>query len=163
MAHNLPERIPHNDSDQSRSLTHLLPGMLPMATRVLIVEPDEDVLFAITEYFRRTTDFDCESTTSGQQCIDKLEAFGPDVLIMEPSLPCESSGRVLDAIASASDRVYLPVLVLTRLNRDPNQELHTSISEYLVKPQSLAKVVEAIRRLTSSIRKQRTSARDINF
>ena len=121
-----------------------------MATRVLILEPDEGVLFAITAYLQRTTDFECESATSGEQCIDKLERFRPDVLIMEPSLPCESSGRVLDAIADASDRVYLPVLVLTRLNRDPRQELHTSISEYLVKPQSLAKVVDAIRRLTSS-------------
>jgi DNA-binding response OmpR family regulator len=121
-----------------------------MATRVLILEPDEDVLLAITAYLQRTTDFDCESVTSGQQCIEMLEQFRPDVLIMEPSLPCESSGKILDVIASAADRTYLPVLVLTRLSRDPTQELHSSISEYLVKPQSLAKVVDAIRRLTSS-------------
>ena len=124
--------------------------MLPMATRVLILEPDEDVLFVITEYLRRTTDFDCESATSGQQCIDMLDRFRPDVLVMEPSLPCDSSGQILDAIASAPGRPYLPVLVLTRLNRDPTRELHSSISEYLVKPQSLDKIVDAIRRLTSA-------------
>ncbi|HIE96709.1 MAG TPA: hypothetical protein EYG03_02390 [Planctomycetes bacterium] len=89
--------------------------------------------------------------TNGKQCIDRLESFRPDILVMEPSLPCGSAGRILDAAGDASDRACLPVLVLARLSRDPNQKSHKAVAEYLIKPQSLADVVDTIRHLTSRL------------
>ncbi|MCP4784813.1 MAG: response regulator transcription factor [Fuerstiella sp.] len=120
-----------------------------MAIRVLILEPDEDVLSEIEAYFRRMTDFDCVGVTSGRRCIDSLESFRPDILVMEPSLPCESAGRILDAVGDAPGRACLPVLVLTRRSCDPNQKSHKAVAEYLIKPQSLADVVDTIRQLAS--------------
>ena len=52
-----------------------------MATRVLILEPDEDLLAEIVAYIRRTTDFDCEGTSTGDHCIEQLSRFQPKVEI----------------------------------------------------------------------------------
>ena len=121
-----------------------------MATRVLILEPDEDLLAEIVAYIRRTTDFDCEGTSTGEQCIKEVSRFQPHILVLEPSLPDESSDPVLDAVANSLDRAVLPVLVLTRMSHAPDETNHESIAEYLIKPQALADVVGTIRRLASS-------------
>lgn len=118
-----------------------------MTMRVLILEPDEELLSEMLAYIRRTTDFDCEAASTGEQCIDRLDEFRPDVLVLEPSLPDESSDRVLDAVARSSHCAVLPVLVLTRMSHDALTKDHELISEYLIKPQALNDIVETIRRL----------------
>ena len=117
-----------------------------MGIRVLILEPDEQLLESFQTYFAQMTDFEVQVTTRGDDCVEKLRRFRPDVFVMEPALKSGTAQMILDGIDDAPDVPYVPVLVLTRFSRIEAAN-HPSVVEYLVKPQSLADITESIRRL----------------
>jgi DNA-binding NarL/FixJ family response regulator len=118
---------------------------LEMTIRVLVLEPDEPLLESFRTYFERVPDFRVHYTSSGEECISLLHSFCPHVLLMEPALPGGVADRILDAIGDDGRRMFVPVLVLTRFSsREP---VHPMVKEFLVKPQSLGRITDAIRRL----------------
>ena len=119
-----------------------------MAIRVLILEPDEELLDSFKSYFCRATDFDVRFTARGEDCISQLQRFSPHVLLMEPVLPPGMAQKVLDAIGERGDRPFVPVLVLTRYSCSTAAD-HPSVKQCLVKPQSLNMISDAIRRLAA--------------
>ena len=116
--------------------------------RVLILEPDEELLDSFKSFFRRVTDFDVRFTACGEKCIEQLRSFSPHVLLMEPALPLGMAQKVLDGISESDGRPFVPVLVLTRFSCDTTAD-HPSVKACLVKPQSLSMILDAIRRLAA--------------
>jgi hypothetical protein len=109
--------------------------------RLLIVEPDEEVLESHLAFFQRTTDFELESAGDSKDCIEKLIVFVPHVLLLEPALP---SGLII------LDQAEMPVVVLSRLSNDLQLRSHPSVSEYYVKPKPLAEIGQRILELATS-------------
>lgn len=117
-----------------------------MLIRVVILEPDQELLESFRAYFSRFTEFDVRYSVNGDECISLIDSFRPHVLLLEPALPSGVAEAILEKVGSSTDGPVLPVLVLT--NRpswvDSN---HPSIQELHVKPKSLRVIADRIRML----------------
>jgi hypothetical protein len=126
---------------QGKHLTLREAGSLDI--RLLIVEPDEEVLDSHLAFFRRATKFSLESAKEFNDWKHKYVLFVPHVMLLEPAFP--EGPEILD-------QVEVPVVVLSRLSNDQKLRTHPSVSEYYVKPQSLAEIGKSIERLATSSR-----------
>lgn len=113
-----------------------------MCIRLLFVEPDEDVGLGYMCYFSRTTEFELQLCGDSNECFTLLKSFSPQVMVLEPELPCRSATQILD-------RVDVPVVVLTRMLDLSKWQDHPAIDECHQKPKRLAELVESVRRLAS--------------
>lgn len=109
-----------------------------MIIRLLIIEPDEEVMESHLSYFHRTTDFVIESAVDADVFFERVHVFLPQVLMLEPAMP--------DAIAIL-DHVEVPVIVLSRFKGDDALRSHPAITEYFVKPKSLVEIRDTIEEL----------------
>lgn len=119
-----------------------------MIARVLVLEPDTELLESFRTYFERATDFDVRLTACGEVCISELRDFSPHVLVMEPALPPGMAQQVLDAVGASRERPVVSVLVLTRYTRDVAMD-HPCVTSCLIKPQSLRCISNSIRQLAT--------------
>ena len=116
-------------------------GINQLEIKLLIVEPDDEVLDSHLAFFNRATDFEIESAMDADECIEKFIVFVPHVLLLEPAFP---SGLTI------LDQAVVPVIVLSRLSNDLKLRTHPSVFEYYVKPKPLAKIGQRIRELAIS-------------
>ena len=117
-----------------------------MAVRLLILEPDEELLESFRAYFERATDFELRLTGNAEDCIEQLRSFVPQVLLMEPVLAPGVAQQILDAVSDSCDGPFVPVLVLTKHSRHAAVD-HPSVKEFFVKLQSLSIISNTVRRL----------------
>ena len=117
-----------------------------MPIRVLILEPDQELLESFKAYLSRFAEFDVRYSVDGAECISLIHSFRPDILLLEPALPSGVAEAILENVGGLTDEPVVPVLVLT--NRpswvDSN---HPSIQELHVKPKSLRVIADRIRML----------------
>ena len=109
-----------------------------MIIRLLIIEPDEEVMESHLSYFHRTTNFVIESAVDADVYFERFQVFLPQVLILEPAMP--------DAIAIL-DHVEVPVIVLSRFCGDEALRSHPAVARYFVKPKSLVEIRDVIEEL----------------
>ena len=119
-----------------------------MTVRLLILEPDKELLESFRVYFERATDFEIRLSGNAEDCIEQLRSFSPQVLLMEPVLAPGVAQQMLDAVSNSYDQPFVPVLVLTRHSSHAAAD-HPSVKEFFVKPQSLSMISDTIRRLAA--------------
>lgn len=115
-----------------------------MTIRLLILEPDRDLLELFETFFSRLDDFEVRYSSTGEECEALIKAFRPDVLLLEPAMPRGVAESILEMVGGSTDSSVVPVLVLT--NR-PNWIDHPSINELVIKPESLRNIAKRIRRI----------------
>ncbi|MCP4192529.1 MAG: response regulator transcription factor [Planctomycetaceae bacterium] len=119
-----------------------------MPLRLLLLEPEQELLESFESCFNGLTDIDVRYASDVEGCIELLESFHPDVLVLEPALPRGAGEAILQAIGQTTEGPVAAVLVLTN-RRNWIDENHPSIHEYYVKPQSLRMIADRVRKLAA--------------
>jgi DNA-binding response OmpR family regulator len=80
--------------------------------RVLIAVPDAALLDA---YRRQLTadGFEVETARDGLECVHRLQAFAPEVLVLSTALPWGGGDGVLAVMHEDARLSYIPVIVLS--------------------------------------------------
>lgn len=112
-----------------------------MRTRVLLVDPEEMLLDTYRDYLA-AHGFDVEVASAGPDALSKLRAWKPDVLVLEPDMPGDWGGKILDEVSDHPERQGPPVLILSRRDR---KVVTYPVREYHVKPLSMAELANSIR------------------
>jgi len=123
-----------------------------MPVRVLVLEPDVDLMESFQDHFAKSTEFHTRLTANGDECIELLASFRPDVFVLEPVLPHGVADRILEAVQNVPGRPYVPILVLTRFSTHTTAD-HPAVKSFLVKPQSLKNIGDAIQGLAADSRR----------
>ena len=116
-----------------------------MVIRVLIADPEQALLDAYHDYLSRQG-FEIETVTGGQECVERLCDWRPDVLVLEPDLPNGWGNKILDLLRQNSES-NVPVLILSR--RD-SVSVDPPVYECHVKPFAMAELTRSIRKVTGS-------------
>lgn len=127
--------------------------------RVLIADPDEGLL---AEYRKRLShEFALLTAADGMECAARLCEQPPDVLVLEPQLPCGGGRGVLALIHSLPRLAAVPVMILTSCREVGVLKSVAPfwICDYIVKPIAPAQLATRIRRLLE-LRQLRVSALD---
>ncbi len=115
-----------------------------MNIRVLLVDPESDLLDNYYDFLIREG-FDVQTAANGQDCLQKLREWVPNVLVLEPDMPNGSGGKILDEVSKYATEV----IILSRLDRDSVSHSHP-VRAYHVKPFSLSELANSIRATAST-------------
>jgi DNA-binding response OmpR family regulator len=120
-----------------------------MATRVLIVEDEPNIVESLSFVLRRGG-YEVTAVLDGAAALSHLRSTPADLLILDLMLPGLNGFEVLKAIKS--DRVFeaLPVLILTAKGQSQDRRLAEDIGvdAFMTKPFSNREIMETVRRLT---------------
>ncbi len=124
--------------------------MAPTSPRVLIAEDDLALadIYKDRLVFSGITVLHCED---GQQAVDKIKEFGPDLILLDLMMPNLSGFGVIEQVRAMTDIKQPKILVLTALNEqdDKDRALKLGADEFLMKSgvaldQVLATVLHAL-------------------
>ncbi len=119
-----------------------------MHNRVLIADKDESLLETYREFLLRDG-FDVVTAADGLDCVAKLRAFTPDVLVLEPQLPWGTGEGVVAMMYEEADVPLIPIMVLSG-SEEPEGHYGVGVfpvSAYHVKPLSPHLLAQSLRRL----------------
>jgi response regulator RpfG family c-di-GMP phosphodiesterase len=115
--------------------------------RVLIADSDESQLAAYCEVLRE--DFEMVTAARGVECVSRMRAFMPHILVLEPHLPWGGGDGLLAVIHDDPVLVAIPVMILGS-RRDPRVLKNIAefrISDYRAKPKSPTQLAARIHRV----------------
>lgn len=114
-----------------------------MRKKVLIVDDDKKLQEALKEYLEED-EFNVVSIYDGPDCLEKMGAESPDIVILDIMLP---GGSGLDIMRRIKKKYHLPVLLLTAKGEDTDRivGLELGADDYLPKPFNPRELVARMR------------------
>ncbi len=129
--------------------------------KVLVVDDDPDILDVVTMILE-SQDYEVVVAHDGMECLDKLGAEKPDLMILDLLMPRMDGFAVYKELQDPKWSEYqdMPILILTSVREEASRrryELETGqqlgVDDYLEKPLSPEVLLGSVRKLIE--RKQR--------
>jgi CheY-like chemotaxis protein len=132
-----------------------------MADLVLLQIDDDDAAFFLLEIALREIDAKVKlhRVADGEQALAFLtrsapyqNAPRPELILLDLNLPKKSGTEVLSALKSNPSLQSIPVIMLSSSSRpvDKDTSLSLGAEEYITKPPTFARFVEAVRKIYSA-------------
>ena len=111
-------------------------------SRILLVEDDADIRQVLCLYLKYSG-FDVREAADGQQAIDLIPAYSPDLIVLDIMMQPVDGWEVLHWLRAQRMKPPLPVLLLTALYQpaEQMQGFEEGAIEYLTKPTQPALIV----------------------
>ena len=122
-----------------------------MDKKILFIE-DEKSLQEILGQALKQNGFEVKGALNGQDGLDLVEKFGPDLILLDLILPKINGFEVLEKIKSSEKTKNIPVIILTNLENsaDIQRVLELGAFDYLVKSNySLNKIINKVKGVLS--------------
>ena len=101
-------------------------------SRVLVIDDDPDVRDLMERYLSREG-FEVMSASSGQEGIESIKEFDPDVITLDVLMPVMDGWSVLSELKKDPDTSKIPVIMLSMLD-ELDMSFALGASDYLLKP-----------------------------
>lgn len=127
---------------ESQTLTRADGGKI----RALVVD-DEESITQLVAMALRYEGWEVETASKGEEAIEKIRSFGPDVAVLDIMLPDFDGMQLLARLRANGD--MFPVLFLTALDsvEDRVNGLTAGGDDYVIKPFSLEELIARLRGL----------------
>ena len=122
-----------------------MPDDAPAATTTVLVVEDDPRIASFMNKGLRASGFDCEWVTTGTEALERIEAGGVAVQVLDLGLP-DIDGLVL--LRMLIDRgASVPTVIVTARSdpKDRRAALALGVSTYLTKPFAFADLLAAVR------------------
>jgi two-component system, OmpR family, alkaline phosphatase synthesis response regulator PhoP len=122
--------------------------MNPPVKKVLIVEDDPNFALAL-EFLFAQNGFQVEVARTGEEALDRMDLFRPDVLLSEARLPFRSGFEICQIVHGRSQWQPVRIVLMTSSNRDPETAKARALGAdaCLTKPFSTADLLAAANKL----------------
>ena len=116
-----------------------------MTKKVLIVD-DESNIVAALEYLLQRSGYEVRSAPNGEEALQQVESFGPDLVLLDVMMPQRSGYDVCQRIRERPEWNRIRILMLSARGRDAevNKGLSLGADLYITKPFSNAELVARI-------------------
>ncbi|WP_456473869.1 response regulator [Candidatus Pyrohabitans sp.] len=120
--------------------------------RILVVDDDEEIAYLVSIILGREG-HGVEVALNGDECIEKLNSFSPDLILMDYFMPGNDGVRVSRLIKMDERFRNIPIILFTIMS--PAEGLYEAVEEagavdYIQKPFNIQKMVEKINRALSA-------------
>ena len=102
--------------------------------KILLVEDDGFMMKILADKIGRSG-FDIQIAENGEECLEKLETYAPDLILLDIIMPRLDSYEVLKRLSESSTWRTIPVIVLSNLGQKEEIEhaLKLGAKSFLVK------------------------------
>lgn len=123
--------------------------------KVLAVDDEEDILH-IVKYNLTKELFDVYTAKNGTECLAKIAAYSPDIILLDVIMPGLDGIEVCKKIKNDERYKHIPIIMLTAKSTEKNivDGLNIGADDYLTKPFSMKVLIARIKAL---IRRKRGS------
>lgn len=116
---------------------------------VLVVDDDPDIASAVSTAFT-SSGAKVQTARDGNTAVDLVKKSDPDLLVLDMMLPKRSGFLIMESIKPTRDQTARPRVIMITANEGKRHELyarHLGVDEYLTKPFSMERLLEAASRL----------------
>jgi DNA-binding response OmpR family regulator len=119
-----------------------------MAKRVLIVDDEANIVAAL-DYLLRRSGYEVSVAATGDEALRQVEAFGPDLVLLDVMMPQKSGYEVCRRIRERPEWAAMKIVMLSAKGREAEVSKGMSLGAdlYVTKPFSNAELVARIREL----------------
>jgi DNA-binding response OmpR family regulator len=122
-----------------------------MGKRVLLVDDDNDILTSMQAAFEPGAAIDM--AVNGNKAVELAEKNQPDLIVLDMMLPGRSGFMVLEKIKARKPRNSKPFVIMITGNQGSRHKMYAEtlgVSEYLIKPVKLDKLIGSAERLLTA-------------
>ncbi|MFN7730250.1 MAG: response regulator transcription factor [Bdellovibrio sp.] len=116
--------------------------------RILVIEDETEIReFLVAQFIENG--MQAEGLSSGEGFLQRLDAFGPNVIVMDQMMPGKSGPELIRELRASLKFSELPVIVLTGLDGEAEKvtALEIGADDYVTKPFSVKEVVARVQAL----------------
>jgi DNA-binding response OmpR family regulator len=127
-----------------------------MAKKVLIVDDEANIVAAL-EYLLQRNGYEVRSASHGEDALEQVQAFAPDLVLLDIMMPQQSGYDVCQRIRERPDWSGIRILMLSAKGREAEVSKGLSLGAdlYITKPFSNAELVARIGELLGDSRAPR--------
>lgn len=116
-----------------------------MAKKVLIVDDEPNIVLSL-EFLMKKAGFDVAVAGDGEEALQQVEKFQPDLVLLDVMMPKKSGYEVCEALRADPARAGMKILMLTAKGRDTEvaKGLALGADAYVTKPFSTKDLVARI-------------------
>jgi len=114
-------------------------GRMSSAARVLVLDDDETIRVAVATALR-ADGFVAEAAPDGTDLAERLEAFRPDLVVLDWMMPGPSGIRLLPLVRSRSDAAVIMLTARDEVD-DRLRGFAEGADDYVVKPFTMAELI----------------------
>ena len=120
------------------------------APRVLIVDDDAFIRRPL-EYILREEGFSPFTAVDGEDCLERVAAERPDLIILDVMMPGRDGFDVCRALKGDPGLAEVPVILLSARGREHDRERGLSLgaADFMTKPYSPTDLIRRVRELLS--------------
>jgi sigma-B regulation protein RsbU (phosphoserine phosphatase) len=120
-------------------------------SRILVVDDSPINLIVIETYLKEAGFLHIKTATDGQQAVNQIRDFNPDLLIIDLMMPVMNGFEVIQHVRLIDEFAYLPIIVQTSLSEPAEQEQawKNGANDIVIKP---IHPLELISRVTSQLK-----------
>jgi EAL domain-containing protein (putative c-di-GMP-specific phosphodiesterase class I)/DNA-binding response OmpR family regulator len=119
--------------------------------KILVVDDDDDILLVL-ETLLSAAGYDVVTAQSGREALDRVPRERPDLVLLDVMMPELSGWEVCTTLKNSPETQGIPVVMLTVKNeiRDMITSMQAGADDYMTKPFTKRKLLDAIGRLLES-------------
>jgi DNA-binding response OmpR family regulator len=123
-----------------------------MGKQLLLVDDERDLVF-YTKLFLEEKGYEVTEAYDGQQALEMLEDFRPDLVILDVTMPRLTGWDVLKKMQEDPKTADIPVLMLTARSqdRDKARGWELGVTWYQTKPFELDEIAMVIKRILATV------------
>lgn len=122
-----------------------------MSYRILIVDDEPNIVMSL-EFLLKKEGFTTETAGDGDEALDKVRSFLPDLMLLDVMMPKKSGFEVCEILRSDTSQPQPRIIMLTAKGRETEQAkgLALGADAYMLKPFSTKDLVAKIREILAA-------------
>lgn len=119
-----------------------------MAARILIAD-DNQANAELLEAYLIEVDCDLEFSVDGEDTLEKVRTFQPDLILLDVMMPKRSGFEVCEQLKSDDDTKSIMILMVTALNElgDIERAVNAGTDDFLSKPVNQLALVKRVKNM----------------
>ena len=118
-----------------------------MKPTILVADDEPSIVLSLQLLLQRAG-FDVRVARNGEEAIQSVEAFTPDLILLDAMMPKRDGFDVCRTLRASPTWQALPIVMLTARSRDAERQrgLELGATDYITKPFSTRDLVVTVRR-----------------
>ena len=116
-------------------------------TKIMIVDDEPDI-GEMLNLFLNQEGFDTKTAVNGDDFLDKIDEFNPDIVTLDVMMPGLTTIEILEKLKEKQSKSKIILLTVVRLSDEEKEKMSNmgNIVDYITKPFDLDNLMESVKK-----------------